>query len=342
MPKCVAPKCAAVKDRCQCPNPWVEYLSHTASERVTAGLSRLSLKEHVRRYRNAVKSDLFKPKSHRKPVCKSDTTLLCDWRSKRGHKKSITRARRAPAHATTPRVPMIRKWPMDLLTLKSDLLHHFAQTTLKADYQGIPLAFKVFTLEVDHDRRDFMWQTLIHFELYKRMPSIVPRLMKAYFLKSGKTLRGVQIMERVPGVPLAQVLERAKDDPSMMTRLAEHLGDIFHQMQEHRVWHGDLHCDNIIVKLGADGRILHMFVIDFGETVLDIPIDAHNLYRFVRDFDLHYWVPYLRKAGVHVAADIHEWDDHRFDAETYVQLHDKIVSEMKVDPPIELETVTAG
>jgi hypothetical protein len=341
MPKCVAPKCANVKDRCQCPNPWVEYLSHVAAERVTAGLPRLSLKDHVRGYRSAVKSGLFKPQESRKPVCKSDSMLLCDWRLKRGH-KSISRARHPPAHATTPHVPLIRKWPIDLLTLKSDLLHHFAQTTLKADYQGVPLAFKCFTLEDDHDRRSFMWQTQMHFELYKRMPSIVPRLMKAYFLKSGKKLTGVQIMERVPGVPLAQVLERAKNNPSMMTRLAEHLSNIFRQMQRHRVWHGDLHCDNIIVKLGADGRILHMFVIDFGETVLDIPIDAHNLYRFVRDFELQYWVPYLRKAGVHVAADIHEWDDHRFDAETYVQLHDKIVGDMKVDPSINLEIVTTG
>ena len=245
------------------------------------------------------------------------------------------------ADTSVSRVPMIRKWPNHLLTLRSDQLEPFVQQTFKVEYQGVPLLLKVFDITCDETRRDFMWQTQNHIELYKRMPSAVPRLMKAYFLKSGTTLRGVQIMERFPGVPLAQILERAKKSPSMMTRLAELLGEILRLMQRHKAWHGDLHADNIIVKLDADDKILNMFLIDFGHTILDLPIDEHNLYGFLGDYDLHYWIPYLRKIGIHVAADIDKWNDYDFEARSYVGLHGTLVRNMQADPPIKLDFVIA-
>ena len=341
MPKCVAPKCANVKNRCQCPNPWVEYLSHAASERVTAGLSRLSLKEHVRGYRNAVKSGLFKPKSHRKPACKSDTTLLCDWRSKRGHKKSITRARRAPANKTTPRVPMIDTWPLDLLTLQSKLLYPFAEGTLKADFKGIPLVFKAVELSDDWDRRDFMWQTQNHFEIYKRMPSMVPRLMDAYFLKSGKTLRGVHIMERVPGITLGKLLKRERNNPMMMTQVASHLRQLFDAMRRHHVWHGDPHIDNMIVNV-VGNKVVNIFIIDFESSVLDVDITTHNLYLFLEGPKDRFWIPYLRKAGIRFPPDVDSWDETKFEENNYIGLHDALLSKMKQDPPVDLQTVTLG
>ncbi|CAK0777064.1 hypothetical protein CVIRNUC_004447 [Coccomyxa viridis] len=244
------------------------------------------------------------------------------------------------ADTSVARVPKIRKWPNDLLTLQSDQLEPFVQQTLKIQYQGVALVFKIFDITCDETRRDFMWQTQNHIEMYKRMPSTVPRLMKAYFLKSGTTLRGVQIMERCPGVPLAQILERAKKTPSMMTRLAELLGDKLRLMQRHKTWHGDLHADNIIVELDADDRIVNMFLIDFGHTILDLPIDDHNLYGFLDDYKMHYWIPYLRNTGIHVAKDIDNWDDYDFEARSYVGLHGTLVRNMKKDPLITLATVT--
>ena len=82
-PKCKAPKCAVVSNKCACPNPWVEFLSKNAHK------TKMSIADHAKAYRKLKDSGAFKPKpGTNNGPCKTDTVKLCAWklRRKAGHK----------------------------------------------------------------------------------------------------------------------------------------------------------------------------------------------------------------------------------------------------------------
>jgi hypothetical protein len=75
---CAAPTCHKTKLRCQCPNPWIEFLSQNARS------GSRSIKEHAEAYRAAVAAGQFKPKQGmNNGTCKSDPIKLCTWMVRR-------------------------------------------------------------------------------------------------------------------------------------------------------------------------------------------------------------------------------------------------------------------
>ena len=82
-PRCKAPKCAEVANKCACPNPWVEFLSKNANAGKT------TMAQHSAAYKRLKDSGAFTPKAGlNNGPCKSDPVKLCAWklRRKAGHK----------------------------------------------------------------------------------------------------------------------------------------------------------------------------------------------------------------------------------------------------------------
>ena len=82
-PRCKAPKCAEVKNKCACPNPWVEFLAKNAHKGKT------TMAQHSAAYKVMKDSGAFSPKAGlNNGGCKSDPVKLCAWklRRKAGHK----------------------------------------------------------------------------------------------------------------------------------------------------------------------------------------------------------------------------------------------------------------
>jgi tRNA A-37 threonylcarbamoyl transferase component Bud32 len=78
---CAPPRCDEVKNRCQCPNAWTEFLSRNAR-----GEGKKSIKRHAAEYRRARDAGAF-AKSGEKGLndgpCKTNTAKLCTWRHRR-------------------------------------------------------------------------------------------------------------------------------------------------------------------------------------------------------------------------------------------------------------------
>jgi RIO1 family len=74
-PRCKAPKCAEVKNKCACPNPWIEFLAKNASD------GKATMAEHSAAYKRLKDSGAFKPKAGlNNGGCKSDPVKLCAWK----------------------------------------------------------------------------------------------------------------------------------------------------------------------------------------------------------------------------------------------------------------------
>jgi hypothetical protein len=85
-PRCKAPKCAEVANKCACPNPWVEFLSKNANAGKT------SMAQHSAAYKALKESGAFTPRAGlNNGGCKSDPVKLCAWklRRKAGHKDLV-------------------------------------------------------------------------------------------------------------------------------------------------------------------------------------------------------------------------------------------------------------
>jgi hypothetical protein len=86
-PRCKAPKCAEVANKCACPNPWVEFLSKNAHKGKT------TMAQHSAAYKALKDSGAFAPKAGmNNGGCKSDPVKLCAWklRRKAGHKDIVS------------------------------------------------------------------------------------------------------------------------------------------------------------------------------------------------------------------------------------------------------------
>lgn len=90
-PRCKAPKCAEVANKCACPNPWVEFLAKNAHKGKT------TMAQHSAAYKALKDSGAFEPRAGlNNGPCKSDPVKLCAWklRRKAGHKDLQTPAAR--------------------------------------------------------------------------------------------------------------------------------------------------------------------------------------------------------------------------------------------------------
>ena len=345
--ECKPPKCAVVKEKCQCPNPWLEHLAHTAAERKAKGLKRMSIKQHAKDYKKAVRSGKYSARTSIKKVCKSNAKLLCDWNAARsGHSRDTDTA--ATGSTMSEQYPP-GGWDRDLLTLESPKVKDFKQNHLYiADYKGRRLVFKEFEIESIFDKRRFLFRTQTHIEMHKRLGERVPRLYLAYFLNRNGGQYGIQIMECASGILLENFLPRLAS-PKVGHDLAMHLKEMFDALKKAKVWHGDLHEGNWIIDVTKNGSIKAITLIDFDYSVVDAPdLGDRNVLSFLEsvvDKESSYLplLPYLLEAGIKIPADILEWDTNDFEREYshLANLSYTIVQKMSVDPDITLEVVCA-
>ena len=345
---CKPPKCAVVKGNCQCPNPWLEHLAHTAAEREAKGLKRLSIKQHAKAYKKAVKSGRYAAQSSTAKSCKSDTKLLCDWNTSRNRRYSRHESDESATDARMSGEYPPGGWDRDLLTMKSSKIKHFRQHTTTVVYKGRQLVFKEFDVNTKVERRAFLFRTLTHHEMYRRLGDRIPCLYKAYFLERNGRRYGIHIMQCAPGIELEEFMKTERS-PTVLRDIAKHMRDMFEALQKAKIWHGDLHAGNWIIDSTKKGMVKSMTLIDFDDSVVDVQaLGNKNILRFlVKTVDessfYHLLLPYLREVGVSVPADIMEWDENDFERE-YLHLMDfarRTVNNMTSDPDIKLETVRA-
>ncbi len=307
---CVPPKCAEVSDRCQCPNSWIEYLAHAAAERRKAGLPRVSLRHHATEYKK-VANNLRLTRSVG-PCKKINTSLLCGWRSSRRRDSSNTQSRDT--------------WSLDLLRLKYKGIHYIKgePCVRTVEYHGKPLVIKDYKITNELDRRDFLYQTLIHRKLCKTIPNKVPKLYKAYFLKTPGSTHGVHIMQRLEGVLLKTVVPLFTTwPPGKMQQLAWGLKDLFESLDKSHCSHGDLHDRNIILDIDSSGNIENVQAIDFGNSDIAQSKPNMNFMGFLYficsisdDTRLLALIPYFRATGLSIPDNILEWSDRDFEKHT--------------------------
>ena len=345
---CKPPKCAVVKEKCQCPNPWLEHLAHTAADRKAKGLKRLSIKQHAKDYKKAVRTGKYSARTSIKKICKSNAKLLCDWNAARSGHSRVTDTATTGTQMSESYPP--GGWDRDLLTFKSLKVLDLKQTHLYiTEYKGRRLVFKEFELKSVEDRRLFLFRTLTHYEMHRRLGDRVPRLYKAYFLNRKGHRYGIQIMQCAPGIPLEDFLPD-QTSPLVLHDLAVHLKDTFDALRKAKVWHGDMHAGNWMIDVAKNGNIKSLTLIDFDYAVVDAPdLRDRNVLRFLSDTldeeTSKYLplLPYLYEVGMNIPADILKWDGHDFEKE-YSHLEGlckSIVREMSADPDMELEVITA-
>lgn len=341
MTKCEPPKCSRVADRCQCPNPWIEHLASEAAERKRKGLPRLSIRQHAKRYRQAVQAGKYLlRKADKHKTCRgNDVDLLCSMNATRADKSSISRA-----PLTLPLT-----FEHDFLTLRSKHLKKFNDKDMYlARYKGHDLVVKWnFRLKDEYSRRDFMYQAYVHKEAHKRMPANSPKLWKAYVIRKEHELIGVHIMDRLPGITLDEFLRTKKFTRSedMMLEAAVQLKKMFELMTKSKIWHGDLNPHNIIVETDRDGMMRNASIIDFGNVVIDVPIDNNdNMIDFLNIDNLEEltqkFIPYFKRLGATIPDDIENWGSDDFEDNTpYAGVQSKVVGNLRRDPDVDLEIV---
>lgn len=234
------------------------------------------------------------------------------------------------------------KFDHEFLTLRSQLLRPIDKGVYAVDYKKHALIVKwKFDVSTKESKYDFLYQTKTHLRCQKRLSKIVPRLLAAYYLELKGKARGVQIMERVPGITLAEFL-RSKRSPQQLEEAAENLKVMFDAIKAQRVWHGDLNSTNIVMDVRGDS-VRRSYIIDFEEVVLDVDVGDNNFYSLLDDFiedtneNWRQLIPYLRRAGLPLP---HNYEDIEYE-EHYghlIRLKDKQVAKMTHDP-LKLDTV---
>ncbi len=253
MTDCDPPRCFRAKERCQCPNSWIEYLSKEAKDRQRSGLPRLSIKRHATNYRKLKRSGIFKTSKPTKECRDIDTDNLCQWNSQRR--------------------PSTRESSEDLkafLQLKDPSIKDMAgEPSIKTGvFRGVPVIIKIENVGGGRDdtkKKAFLYTTKVHSLITERIPHSVPRLYKAYFLRSPSGLRGVHIMERLPGVMMDRYTKRARYDLPSLARVLKRL---LNDLRSCKVLHGDLGPHNIILDLDKQEKVISAKAIDFESTCI--------------------------------------------------------------------------
>ena len=99
-------------------------------------------------------------------------------------------------------------------------------------------------------------------DLAAREARFLSRLTSAYFPRVIKSESDEQsstvVLERIDGPKLADVASQIRKTPESLTTFALHCIKMLEQLQDARIWHRDIHLDNIIVRDGCP------VLIDFG------------------------------------------------------------------------------
>lgn len=256
---CRPPRCAKAKQRCQCPNSWLEYLSKTARERQEKSLPRLSLKQHASNYGVLRRSGTFKKleKTSSWRECGDiDTEKLCGWNKERQHLVKGT-AQFPP-----------KQWRANFLNLRDKSIKNFPdEPRIKtADYDGIPVIIKIEEIQNALDYKDFLYTTKVHLMMSEKIPEAVPSLYKAYFLEDDRNNPlGVHIMERLDGVSLEKYLRGER--PNFLSA-AKAVKALIDQLDSCNVLHHDLGPHNAIVDVDSNGLVRSARAVDMEDTRL--------------------------------------------------------------------------
>lgn len=265
MKSCEPPRCAAVKDRCQCPNSWIEYLSREAAERRERSQPRLSIKRHAKNYKRLRLQGQFKAVEPSKDCRDINTKKLCNWNSLR---RGRLKAKEASLHT--------------FLTLKDKSIEDFpGQPRIKtATLEGYPVIIKVEPIEDQEDELKFKHTTKVHMLMTNRVPVSVPQLDKAYILRSPRSVQGVHIMERLDGIVLEDYLESGQCD---WHSLAQALKKLLDDLKSCKILHSDLGPHNVILIFNRGGQVRRALAIDFEDTFIVDGEPTDNTYLLLGD-----------------------------------------------------------
>ena len=268
MTKCKSPRCFRVRDHCQCPNSWIEFLSHEARARADKGLSRLSIKTYAAKYKKLKRDGMFKAERPTKECRNIDTKQLCKWNSERnGSQRQASRKSTSVDNFLRLKDKSIKAFPGEP-RIKTGLLN------------GIPVIIKVENIKNKNDGIDFKYVTKIHSLLTQHVPHSVPKLLKAYFLRTESGVEGVHIMERLEGVEMDKYLKSGNCDwPSLARALKTMLDDF----ETCKVLHSDLQPHNVMLSLDRRGRVKNAIAFDFEGTYLVNSVPTDNAYLLLGD-----------------------------------------------------------
>jgi predicted Ser/Thr protein kinase len=299
---CAVPKCHKTKLRCQCPNPWIEFLSKNAK------LGHLSIKEHAAAYHAAVNAGQFNPKDGlNNGPCKSDPVKLCAWmvRRKNNGKDMHTtivdsqrrRARRiitdemkhAEATEDLPTKPYVdvlvgrfmKKLtgphgdhnsesviPFFVKNLKLSARNTNITKVIGVGAKGIVFSGKLNNKDVAvkvfrvEHSDQYDHEVSMHQKMSAQFPDRVPKLLEHFKGKIGTHTMGVIVMERITAV-LQDVIKTHQDDPAFLRQIAHQLKDLVNDLKAADVEHGDMHFSNLGFKQGKHPKI---FMIDFSDS----------------------------------------------------------------------------
>ena len=262
--QCDAPQCADVKDRCQCPNSWLEFLAHEAASRRKNSLPRLSMRSHALKYKKLKKAGKFR-KAANIGVCNNiNTNLLCAWNKERKRTSDMP-ARIDPSslkNFMTLTDPSICDFPKEP-RIKSGLI------------DGVPVIIKVENLNNPQNNRKFLYTTKIHLLMAAKIPRSVPKLFAAYLLKDGAKTSGVHIMERIEGITMEEYFQSRSPDWKGLARAVKRIID---DLASCSILHVDLNPSNIMVTRDSSGKIRNAKAIDFESTWLVNKDPIENVY----------------------------------------------------------------
>ena len=309
---CNPPRCSRVKDRCQCPNSWVEYISREARIRRDKNLSRLCIKAHAANYKKLKKKGKFKTKKTTRECRDIDTDTLCKWNNSR---KSSLMAKTSSLRPLA--FPSTIKENDKFFTLQDPSLQEFLgePRIITGNYKGAPVIIKVEDILDEEDRNNFLYVTKVHMLMTRRIPDSVPRLYKAYFLQYHGKVKGVQIMERLEGVMMDKYLKNRKCDWPSLARALKRLSN---DLNVCRVLHSDFQAHNIILSLDQYGRVKDAKALDFEDTYLVKKLPTDNLYILLRDVvDKHSIIPRALVTEIikvcSLPHDLLDWTYHDFE-----------------------------
>lgn len=261
---CNPPKCAKVKARCQCPNSWIEYLAHEAARRRQNNLPRLSIHSHAAKYGRLKQAGKFRT-SRNSGVCKQlDTRLLCAWHKQRTRPLNVL--------SQTDSASLTK-----ILNLTDSSIRDFPEEPRikTALVNGVPVIIKVESIGSARDMRDFLYVTKLHSIMTAQIPRSVPKLFKAYFLKKGTYICGVQVMEHIDGITMEDYIRRRSPDWGSLARALKRMID---DLGSCKIFHVDLAPNNIMVELDSHGKARNVRAIDFELLWLGDEYPIRNVY----------------------------------------------------------------
>lgn len=292
---CIHPKCHDTKRGCRCPNPWIEFLSKTASERKKLKLEPLSIRKLASQYRKLKATGAFEGRSM--DVCNSNTSLLCKWNAARKSGKVCPSSETSLTKFSSPPPSILPHLPLDnrnefgpdffdesitetsLFRLWSprikNLLPNFRFSGI-VDGSSKHMIFMLmqekttsayllvrFTRDTGNSGTPLAKSVAAQLYFEQKLGKLVPRVHFVYDLISSDdsiTVIGTDVAQGT----LDKLMAPARRKQFDMLSVASALKKLLSQLREAKVVHGDMGLNNITYRLSSDKRrVEYAGLIDF-------------------------------------------------------------------------------